>query len=185
MIKIFWTAVLLTACQASAIDPTLLKRAGRKKINKDVAKNKKYGPPTTTVECYDKPTTTTLCVTETPVPPSDDCTLPLTYWKQNPDKVTSLTLGSVKYPKQLIVSILNTPNTGGQNGLVALAKQLAVAKLNYYGRRACETTKADIKAADELIGNTFVHSQTNGFLDINVACSILKRLESCNRGSEY
>ena len=181
MILIYFAALLLTAGQVIAIDPKLLRRAGKRKFN--LAAKDPYRPPTTTVECYDSVTTTSsLCVTETPVPPVDGCTFPLTYWKQNPSQISSLTLGSVSYPRQLIIDILHAPNNLGQNSLISLAKQLAVAKLNYYKGHGCKTTLDDLKAADDLIGNKFVSLQSDGYLDISFSCNVLKRLEACNRG---
>ena len=149
---------------------------------KEIPKGK-YKP----IQCYDDvPTPTTTCTEETPVPTVNDCTKPLTYWIKNSDKVTSLTLGSVEYPKTFVVDLLRLPSrqNGKQNGLIALAKELAVAKLNYYGGRACSTTASDLRRADVLIGNRFVSATTSGFLEPNTVCELLKRLQNCNRGAK-
>ena len=146
-----------------------------------------YSPKPKEKECFvDPPTRTTTCTEETPVPTVNDCTKPLTYWIKNSDKVISLTLGSVEYPKTFVVNLLRLPSrqNGKQNGLIALAKELAVAKLNYYGGRACSTTASDLRRADVLIGNRFVSATTSGFLEPNTVCELLKRLQNCNRGAK-
>ena len=133
-------------------------------------------------ECYDDlPLPTTTCE-EPPVPTLNDCTKPLNYWLQNTDKITGLTIGSIEYPKKLIIEILWLP--GRQNGLVALGKQLIVAKLNYYQRYACSTTAKDIKEADKLIGNKFISANGKDSLSQDVVCDLVKRLQTCNKGGK-
>jgi hypothetical protein len=112
------------------------------------------------------------------------CTFTLGYWKNHankwPAQATPMTLGTVSYTKQQLLSIFNTPPAG--NGLIQLAHQLIAAKLNIAHGANPTTIQATIAAADALIGGLVIPPIGSGFLDPSVTSGLIDTLDTFNNG---
>jgi hypothetical protein len=127
------------------------------------------------------------------------CTRPQDYWRfYNPQfcpfvpgdlggnhcvdwRVTSLTLGSVSYTVEDLISILNAPASG--NGLLALAHQLIAAKLNVAAGADDSAVATTIAAADALVGGLVVPPVGDGSLDPGVVATYTATLAAFNEGA--
>jgi hypothetical protein len=94
--------------------------------------------------------------------------------------VAGLTLGTVFYTQAELLQILNTPVSG--NGLVSLAHQLIVAKLNIANGANSGTVAATIAAADAQIGALVVPSVGAGYLSPASTSSKTQILDDFNNG---
>ena len=110
------------------------------------------------------------------------------YWKNHPDAwpVDTLTLGTVTYSKDQLLSILRRPVRG--NGLVALAHQLIAAKLNVALNEQTGFTIRDsvqdlIRSADNLIGQLIVPPVGKGWLHPSVTSELVMALDDFNEGA--
>jgi len=110
------------------------------------------------------------------------------YWKNHPDAwpVETLTLGTVNYSKDQLLSILRQPVRG--NGLVALAHQLIAAKLNVALNEQAGFTIPDsvqdlIRSADNLIGQLVVPPVGTGWLHPSVTSELVMALDDFNEGA--
>lgn len=111
------------------------------------------------------------------------CTRTLGYWKTHPDQwpVSSLTLGSVAYTKNQLLSILKQPVKG--NGLVSLAHQLIAAKLNIAaGASAPQAITDAIASADATIGSLVVPPIGSGYLAPSATSGLITTLDAYNNG---
>ncbi len=83
---------------------------------------------------------------------ANKCPLGQGYWKNHPSDwpVDTLTLGTVSYTQEELLSILNTPVKGDAS--LILAYQLIAAKLNAANESNPCSIQATIAAADALIG---------------------------------
>jgi hypothetical protein len=95
--------------------------------------------------------------------------------------VTSLTLGTVSYTVDELVSILNAP--ASDNGLTALVHQLISAKLNIAAGADGSAVATTISAADALVGGLVVPPVGDGFLDPGVTAAYTATLASFNQGA--
>ena len=95
--------------------------------------------------------------------------------------VTSLTLGTVSYTVEQLVSILKTP--GSSNGLLALAHQLIAAKLSIAAGADGSAVTATIAAADGLLGALVAPPIGDGYLDSGVTATFTAILASFNQGA--
>jgi len=125
------------------------------------------------------------------------CTSSLDYWQlfnpvgcPNPGcgpqtcvdwPLTSLTLGSVTYTVEELVAILNAPASG--NGLLALAHQLIVAKLNVAAGADDFAIANTIAAADALVSGLIVPPVGGGFLDPGATATYTATLAAFNQGA--
>src|SRR6266508_3081662 len=84
---------------------------------------------------------------------ANKCPLGQGYWKNHPSDwpVDTLTLGTVSYTQEELLSILNTPVKGDAS--LILAYQLIAAKLNAANESNPCSIQATIAAADALIGD--------------------------------
>ena len=110
------------------------------------------------------------------------------YWKNHSDAwpVETLTLGTVNYSKDQLLSILRQPVRG--NGLVALAHQLIAAKLNVALNEQTRFTIPDsvqdlIRSADNLIGQLTVPPVGTGWLHPSVTSELVMALDEFNEGA--
>jgi hypothetical protein len=120
-----------------------------------------------------------------PPPPDTGCTFTQGYWKNHPNAwpVVELTLGTVTYSKDQLLSILHQPVRG--NGLVALARQLIAAKLNEAnGAMVPQGIAEAINASDELIDNLIVPPIGDGHLHPSLTSDLVEILDLYNNG-EY
>ncbi|KUG08500.1 hypothetical protein ASU33_10080 [Solirubrum puertoriconensis] len=120
-----------------------------------------------------------FCRSTTP-PPTNQCTYTQGYWKNHPNAwpVSSLTLGSVTYTKEQLLSILKTPVKG--NGLVSLAHQLIAAKLNVANGTNPAAISTSINQADALIGNRNILN--GGYLAPSATSTLTDKLDAYNNG---
>jgi hypothetical protein len=95
--------------------------------------------------------------------------------------VTTLTLGTVSYDVNQLVSIFNTPASG--NGLIALAHQLIAAKLNIANGSDPSAIQSSIDAADLLIGSLVIPPVGSGFLAPSVTSALTSDLTNYNEGA--
>jgi hypothetical protein len=95
--------------------------------------------------------------------------------------LTSLTLGSVSYPVDELVAILNTTASG--NGLLELAHQLVTAKLNIAAGADGSVVATTIAAADAMVAGLVVPPVGDGFLDPGVTAAYTATLSSFNQGA--
>jgi hypothetical protein len=124
------------------------------------------------------------------------CTLTQGYWKNHNDLVcvsdpksplcvawptTSLTLGTVTYTEEQLLSILDAPASG--NGLLALAHQLIAAKLNVANGADDSAVASAIAAADTLIGGLVVPPVGTGYLAPSATSSLTTTLTNFNEGA--
>lgn len=124
--------------------------------------------------------------------PDGQCTYTQGYWKTHgpvptgnnlyvwPQSVkdNGLTLGTVAYTADQLLSILNTQASG--NGLIALAHQLIAAKLNVANGAA---GIADIASADSLIGGLIVPPVGSGYLAPGATSYLTGALTNYNEGA--
>jgi hypothetical protein len=112
------------------------------------------------------------------------CTLTQGYWKNHPEvwPVDNLTLGSVPYTKEQLLTIFGTPVRG--NGLISLSHQLIAAKLNASKVPITipSTVTTAITAADAQIGARVVPTIGNGFLSTSSTRSLTALLDTFNNG---
>lgn len=123
------------------------------------------------------------------------CTFTQGYWKTHgpvptgnneyvwPQSVkdNGLTLGTVTYSPEQLLSIFNTP-TGG-NGLIALAHQLIAAKLNIANGADDTDVAAAVAAADALISGLVVPPVGNGYLAPASTSALITALANYNEGA--
>jgi len=104
------------------------------------------------------------------------------YWKNHPDQwpVIQLRLGNVNYTKQQLLSILNQPTRG--NGLVSLAGQEILAKLNIANGAAGSCIQQTLANTDAMIGNLVVPPVGTGFLAPAVVSALAGTLSDYNVG---
>ncbi|PYQ41574.1 MAG: hypothetical protein DMF77_15415 [Acidobacteria bacterium] len=95
--------------------------------------------------------------------------------------LSSLTLGTVAYTVDELVSILSTPASG--NGLTALAHQLIAAKLSIAAGADASAVEATIAAADALLAGLIVPPAGDGFLDAAVTGTYTATLAAFNEGA--
>jgi len=95
--------------------------------------------------------------------------------------VASLTLGSVSYTVEELVSILNAPASG--NGLTALAHQLIAAKLDIAAGADGSAVATTITAADALVAGLVVPPVGDGSLDPGVTATYTATLAAFNEGA--
>lgn len=129
-----------------------------------------------------------------------DCVLTLGWWRKNPDQWpatttsgdTVLWLGDSNYDEDCLLGILNAQPRG--NGLIALAKQLIVAKLNIAnGAPVPPEVVEDIIAADEMIKDPTSGSgvppcnNNDGFIDDDDPdlMALVEALDNYNTGYNY
>jgi hypothetical protein len=124
------------------------------------------------------------------------CTYTQGYWKtHNPNvcatdaasplciqwPASSLTLGTVSYDVNQLLSIFNKPAAG--NGLIALAHQLIAAKLNIAkGANGTAVGQAIINA-DNLIGGLVIPPVGNGYLSSAQTSALTTELANFNEGA--
>lgn len=126
----------------------------------------------------------------------EGCTLTQGYWKTHtplvcatdPDSplciewpVDSLTLGTVSYDVEELVSVLNTPAAG--NGLIALAHQLIAAKLNVANGADGSAVATAMADADTLIGGLVIPPVGSGYLAPSDTSALIAALSSYNEGA--
>jgi len=124
------------------------------------------------------------------------CTRPQDYWQFfNPPAcsthpgspeciewpVPSLALGAVSYSVEQMVGILNAPVS--DNGLVLLAQQLIVAKLNVATGADGSAVAATIAGADGLVAGLVVPPVGDGFFDPSATAAYVTTLTSFNQGT--
>lgn len=144
--------------------------------------------PTPTNTPTSTPTNTpTPTPTNTPTPtatptPATGCTLTQGYWKNHPSDwpVSSLTLGTVSYTKDQLLTILKTPVKG--NGLISLAHQLIAAKLNIASGASGGAITSAITDADNLIGGKVIPPVGSGFLSTASTAGLTGSLDNFNNG---
>jgi hypothetical protein len=135
--------------------------------------------PTTTPTASPTPTpTATATPTGTPV----GCVSGLGFWKNHPNQwpVTQLQLGNVTYNQQQLLSILQQPVHG--NGLVLLARQEIVAKLNIANGADGSCIQQTLSDADAMIGDLVVPPVGNGFLSPRDVENLVETLGEYNDG---
>jgi hypothetical protein len=110
------------------------------------------------------------------------CTLSQGYWKTHPQAwpVASLTLGTVVYTAEQLLSILQQQVAG--NGLVQLAHQLIAAKLNIANGADGTAVASTIAAADTLIGSLVVPPVGSGSLATSATSALNDVLDNYNTG---
>jgi len=110
------------------------------------------------------------------------CTLTQGYWKTHEENwpVDSLTLGTVNYTQEELLSILTTPVKG--NGLISLAHQLIAAKLNIADGASLTDVATTIEDADTLIGGLVIPPVGTGKLTTNQVSSLVGALDDFNNG---
>jgi hypothetical protein len=115
--------------------------------------------------------------THNPVVCTTDATSPLCIqWP-----VSSLTLGTVSYDVNQLLSIFNTAASG--NGLIALSHQLIAAKLNIAkGANATAIAQA-ITDADNLIGGLVIPPVSSGYLAPSATSALTTALANFNEGA--
>jgi len=91
-----------------------------------------------------------------------------------------LTVGTVNYTADQLLSVFNTPPAG--NGLIVLAHQLIVAKLNV-GSTAYTYVNALIAAADALVGSKVLRPVDNGYVKPDITSDFVSALGSYNEGA--
>lgn len=101
-------------------------------------------------------------------------------WPQSV-KDNGLTLGSVTYTADQLLTILTTPSRGG-NGLVAMAHQLIAAKLNIANGSDATAIAASLTAADELIGTLVIPPVGSGALKSSATSDLTTSLANYNEG---
>jgi cysteine-rich repeat protein len=106
----------------------------------------------------------------------------LGFWKNHTDvwPVSSLTLGSVSYSKEELLSILQSPVAG--NGLIQLAHQLIAAKLNGAQGADSSSVSGAIADADALIGSLVVPPIGGDALRPGTTSALTSALDSFNSG---
>jgi len=123
------------------------------------------------------------------------CTLTQGYWKTHgvvpagnnlytwPDivKANGLSLGSVNYTADQLLTILGTPASG--NGLISLAHQLIATKLNIAAGADPTVIMADVEAADALIGSLVVPPIGTGSLRASITSGLTTALANYNEGA--
>lgn len=111
-----------------------------------------------------------------------NCTFTQGYWKNHEEAwpVTSLTLGTVVYTAEELLSILNEPAKG--NGLIILAHQLIAAKLNIFNGADPSAVAAAIAAADAQIGALVIPPVGDGFLSPASVSATATTLDNYNNG---
>jgi hypothetical protein len=114
--------------------------------------------------------------------PSTNCTYTQGYWKNHAAAwpVLSLTLGSVVYTQQQLLSILGQPVRG--NGLISLAHQLIAAKLNILAGADPTAAAAAIASADALIGGLVIPPVGAGHLNPGQTSGLTQTLDDYNNG---
>lgn len=138
--------------------------------------------------------TADLSASTTSCSPPPSCTYTQGYWKNhgpvgcangnNTDAwptFTTITLGNVAYTDAQLCAILNTnAGTGqNQNGLIILAHQLIAAKLNLLNGTSNSCIQTTINAADALIGNLVVGSDS---LPSSSTSALTQVLDDYNNG---
>jgi len=124
--------------------------------------------PTVTPSATPSPTATptatvTPTATATPTPTTNGCVLGLGYWKNHAQwPVNQLQLGNRMYNRQELQSVLGQPIHG--NGLVQLARQEIVAKLNIANGADGSCVAETLAAVDALIGTLVIPPVGNGHL---------------------
>jgi len=124
------------------------------------------------------------------------CTYTQGYWKtHNPTVCTtdatsplciqwpasSITLGTVSYNVNQLLSIFNNP--AGGNGLIALAHQLIAVKLNIANGANGAVVAQAITDADNLIGGLVVPPVGNGYLAPAQTSALITALTNFNEGA--
>ena len=111
-----------------------------------------------------------------------NCTYTIDHWKANPASwpVASLTLGTVPYSAAQLLSILNQPPAG--NGLVLLARQLIVTKLNIANGADGGGMAGIIANADAMIGALVVPPVGGGSLAPAQTATTMSSLADYNSG---
>lgn len=95
--------------------------------------------------------------------------------------VTSLTLGTVSYNVNQLLSIFNNPASG--NGLISLAHQLIAAKLNIAKGANGSAVAQAITDADNLIGGLTIPPVGNGYLTPSATSALTTTLTNYNEGA--
>jgi hypothetical protein len=115
-------------------------------------------------------------------PEGIDCTYTQGYWKNHLDAwpVEELALGDRRYAKAELVAIFHRPARG--NGLVALAHQLAAAKLNIAQGANPAAIAATLDAATQLIGLRVVPPVGDGYLAPRETSALVEMLARFNEG---
>jgi hypothetical protein len=91
-----------------------------------------------------------------------------------------LQLGNVTYNQQQLLSILNQPTRG--NGLVSLAGQEILAKLNLANGAARSCIQQTLATADAMIGNLVVPPVGTGSLAPSAVSALVGTLGDYNVG---
>ena len=135
--------------------------------------------PTATATASPSPTAT---ATPTPTGTPPGCVSGLGFWKNHPNQwpVTQLQLGNVTYNQQQLLSILQQPVRG--NGLVLLARQEIVAKLNIANGADGSCIQQTLADADAMIGDLVVPPVGNGFLSPGAVEADVETLGEYNDG---
>jgi len=112
-------------------------------------------------------------------PGRSQCTYTQGYWKNHPEAwpVKSLLLGTVSYTNAQLLAILKTPVRG--NGLISLAHQLIAAKLNVANTSDGSAVAKAITAADVLIGDKNVLTNS---VPTSLTSSLTSTLDAYNNG---
>jgi hypothetical protein len=149
--------------------------------------------PTPTPDPTPTPTptpTATPTPSGTPTPTPPGCTVTQGFWASHGSNdchqgnnddfwpVDSLMLGNVTYSAADLCAILNTPVKG--NGLNALARQLIAAKLNIADGADPSAIQASIDAADALIGDLNVLTDS---LPTSATSALVTALDDYNKGN--
>lgn len=125
-------------------------------------------------------------------PCTSGCTFTQGFWKNHSPyaekpslylawPVSSLTLGTPSYTQAEILSMFKTPVSG--NGLIALAHQLAAAKLNLASGADGSAVASTIAAADALIGSSIVPPKGVGWLSPAITAALTSTLTRFNEGT--
>lgn len=110
------------------------------------------------------------------------CTKGLGFWKNQTDQwpVQTLTIGTVSYTQEELVSILSQPVRG--NGLVLLAREVIVAKLNIAAGVEDDCITTAIAEADAFIGGLVPPPVGDDSVSPSEVSSLKELLEQYNEG---
>lgn len=135
--------------------------------------------PTATATASPTPTST---ATPTPTGTPVGCVSGQGFWRNHPNQwpVTQLQLGNITYNQQQLLSILQQSVRG--NGLVLLARQEIVAKLNIANGADGSCIQQTLADADAMIGNLVVPPVGTGFLSPSAVSADVETLGEYNDG---
>jgi hypothetical protein len=112
----------------------------------------------------------------------DDCLYTQGYWKNHASQWprNTLLLGTVRYSKEELLSILNTPAQG--NGLIFLAHQLIATKLSISVGASGSAIAATVADADALIDGLVVPPVGGGYLAPSAASGLTDTMDDYLNG---